>query len=63
MPQYIVFRPGAQLIVSAETMVRAIQSAMLHSGGLARDWTAHRLATYPAHLQTRLLRESTLIGA
>lgn len=58
---YIVFRRGAQLIVQAETLVRAVQSAILHSGGVARDWVAHRLDTYPEHLQSRLLRESTTI--
>lgn len=63
MHQFIVFKPGAQFIVEAETMVRAIQSAILHSGGLARDWTAHRLSTYPQHLQIRLQRESAHIGA
>ena len=63
MRQYIVFRRGHQYIVHAETLVRAIQSAMLHAGGVASDWTCHRLDTYPLHLQARLTLESTTIGA
>lgn len=61
MHQFIVFRRGHQFIVHAETLVRAIQSAMLHAGGVASDWTCHRLDTYPAHLQARLTLESTTL--
>lgn len=59
--QFIVFRRGAQLIVTAPTWVRAIQAAIEHAGGFAADWTAHRFDSYPQHLQTRLLRESVVI--
>ncbi len=64
MKTYIVFRAGhGQFIVQAETLVRAIQSVLMRADGVARDWTAHDLSTYPAHLQARLRRESTIIGA
>jgi hypothetical protein len=49
--------------VQAETLVRAIQSVLMRADGFARDWTAHDLSTYPQHLQARLTRESTIIGA
>ena len=58
MTQWIVFGKRGQVILHAETMVRAIQAAMLACGGVARDWNAHRFSTYPAHLQARRLRES-----
>jgi hypothetical protein len=61
MQEFIVFGKRGQAIVHAETLVRAIQSAMLAFGGVAHDWTCHRLSTYPAHLQTRLRTESTTI--
>lgn len=61
MQQYIVFGALGQCVVSAETWVRAIQAAIEALGGFAADWTAHRLSTYPEHLQQRLLRESTII--
>ena len=64
MKTYIVFRPGhGQYIVQAETLVRAVQSVLMRADGVARDWTAHDLSTYPAHLQARLRRESVTIGA
>jgi hypothetical protein len=64
MKTYIVFRAGyGQYIVQAETLVRAIQSVLMRADGFARDWTAHDLSTYPQHLQARLTRESTIIGA
>ena len=62
MTRWIVWCTGRdQLIVRAETLVRAIQTAMLQSGGAASEWRAHRLETYPAHLQARLLRESRIL--
>jgi hypothetical protein len=59
MNTYICFGPYGDFITDAPTLVRAIQNAMLARGGFARDWTAHDLSTYPAHLQARLLREVT----
>jgi hypothetical protein len=47
--------------VQAETLIRAIQSVLMRADGFARDWTAHDLSTYPAHLQARLRNESTII--
>ena len=62
MKTYIVFRRGhGQYIVQAETLVRAVQSVLMIADGFARDWIAHDLSTYPAHLQSRLMRESTII--
>ncbi len=62
MKTYIVFRRShGQYIVQAETLIRAIQSVLMIADGFARDWTAHDLSTYPAHLQSRLLRESSII--
>jgi hypothetical protein len=61
MQQYIVFGALGQCVVSAETWVRAVQAAIECVGGFAADWTAHRLSTYPAHLQARLVRESRAI--
>lgn len=58
MRQYIVFRRGYQFIVNAESVVRAIQTAMLQAGGVASDWTCHQFSSYPQHLQARLTRES-----
>lgn len=46
MKTWIVF---GDYITDAPTMVGAIQSAIV-----ARDWIAHDLATYPAHLRARL---------
>ena len=61
MNQWIVFGKRGQVILHAETMVRAIQAAIVACGGFARDWNAHRFSTYPAHLQARLLRESQVL--
>lgn len=61
MQQYIVFGSLGQCIVSAETWVRAIQAAIEALGGFAADWTAHRLSSYPAHLQARLIRDSVAL--
>jgi hypothetical protein len=62
MKTYIVFRAGhGQYVVQAETLVRAIQSVILRAHGVARDWIAHDLSTYPQHLQDRLRRESVAI--
>ena len=61
MKQWIVFGRRGQVILQAETMVRAIQAAIVACGGFARDWNAHRLETYPQHLQARLLRESQIL--
>lgn len=58
MTTYIVFRRKQQFIVQAETLVRAVQAALLHSGGVASEWNCHALSTYPDHLQTRLIKES-----
>lgn len=66
MEQWIVWSPtkkGPQSIVRAETFYRAVQAAIATYDGFAIDWRAHRLATYPDHLQTRLLRESVILGA
>lgn len=65
MEQWIVWSPtkkGPQSIVRAESLVRAVQSAISAHDGFAIDWRAHRLATYPKHLQDRLVRESMIIG-
>lgn len=62
MHQFVVFRAGyGQFVVTAETTVRAIQSVLLIADGFACDWICHRLNTYPAHLQARLLRESIIL--
>jgi hypothetical protein len=59
---YIVFRAGhAQYIVQAETRVRAVQAVLLRAEGLAHDWIAHELNSYPEHLQARLRRDSVTI--
>lgn len=57
MKTYILFGRHGDYIATAPTLVGAIQIAILDRGGVARDWTAHDLATYPAHLRARLLRE------
>jgi hypothetical protein len=57
MKTYILFGRHGDYIAAAPSIVAAIQSAILARGGVARDWTAHDLATYPAHLRARLLRE------
>lgn len=57
MKTYICFGPFGDFITDAPTLVRAIQNAILARGGFAKDWTAHDLSTYPAHLQARFLRE------
>ena len=61
MKTYVVFGKLGQYMVDAESLVRAVQTAMLHAGGFAKDWTAHVLASYPDHLQIRLLRETESI--
>lgn len=61
MRRYIVFRRGYQYIVHAESVVRAIQTAMLHGGGVADDWVCHQFSSYPQHLQARLTRESVTL--
>jgi len=57
MKTYICFGPFGDFITDAPTLVRAIQNAILARGGFAKDWTAHDLSTYPAHLPARFLRE------
>lgn len=57
MKTYILFGRHGDYIATASTLVEAVQLAILARGGVARDWTAHALSTYPAHLQARLLRE------
>lgn len=57
MNTYILFGRHGDYIATAPTLVRAVQAAILARGGVARDWTAHDLSTYPAHLRARLLRE------
>jgi hypothetical protein len=55
MKTWILFGRFGDYITDAPTMVGAIQSAIVARGGFARDWTAHDLSTYPAHLQARIL--------
>lgn len=57
MKTYILFGRHGDFLATASTLVDAVQLAILARGGVARDWTAHDLSTYPAHLQARLLRE------
>ena len=54
MKTWIVFGRFGEHVTDAQTMVCAIQSAIAARGGFARDWTAHDLSTYPAHLRARL---------
>ena len=54
MKTWIVFSRFGDYITDAQTMVGAIQSAIAARGGFARDWTAHDLASYPAHLRARI---------
>jgi hypothetical protein len=55
MKTYIVFGTFGDYLTDAPTWIAAVQSAIAARGGSARDWTAHDLATYPAHLQARIL--------
>jgi hypothetical protein len=57
MKTFICFGKFGDFCARSETLVGAIQAAIAARGGVARDWQAHDLATYPAHLRARLLRE------
>lgn len=63
MTPFVVFGKRGQFLVNAESLVRAVQAAMLHAGGVASDWTAHKLSSYPFHLAARLSAESACISA
>jgi hypothetical protein len=56
--RYIVFNRTGQYIVTTDSLVRAIQSVLMVTDTVAREWTCHRLDSYPAKLQTRLIAES-----
>lgn len=56
---FIVFSPEhGQFITHADTWIRAIQNVLAVAPGVAADYIAHRLDSYPAKWQSRLLADS-----
>ena len=58
---FVVWGNSVELIVRAETPVRAIQAAILANDGLALDYNAAPLDTYSDKAQSKILANARFI--